>query len=766
MKHGLEPYQAGFLPPGCGHAIRSKYLDCLLKYAYPSYRWWLGGYGKQWPQQTPSEDVLEFVSHQMHDSPRVTNLLVMLSCAQDKCHRCRSQLREEVNHHEGELDSSDSEVSGEQLHSFTNIQILGLFLDDSRASSSNSSHQSKGNSHNTSESSSFEQEPSVIQKKYVPSHLKRLNIMKGCRNRLLSGPRRVPRWKLGVAVPVPVQSFVPINVRSLHLFDDYDDGPTVEDVLAYPSYVDNFPTNPFSQITPLSNWEYFKDYGYRILPDFATIFNQQQPILVSEHLLPIGLPDIPPYGLLENVIKGHTSIDRSGKRKQVQIEDVEILGLQDMLDLAGNPGSHDSIRAFVCGRTPRDNYICLRPERDEVQLSADEVHVTLDIDSVIWVTDKVHILGSIKVQVLPYMKKQPPISKDNHCNVEILWPQSDRDRATGQRTEWFTKSVPISQMPHIPFAQVSEGSGSFNIYIVFPRMKHRNVFTGYWSTLIPSEIQNLWLAEILIPAMKSSSVKGVEEYVNYSLQEWMWKATVNNKLQMSKTVTFDPVSIRILIENMRSNIKKKPQTLDAFGSFFFVMDARGIKLSTMNIRERDPDPFNTLRKEMPGLDWEHMMLRENGLFLLDLGISYHPAPRDEQPLIGLWRLNSSEASYKQSGMNTPQVFRCCTMARYGGMQARMETVRSRAVQLPFRSTYNLLFESVRRPGQEEKFCSDAEAYDMSPVFKETCKQFSKIYKNSQTKSYGVREEIRGTGLAIKEAIRLATKKVNEIFNRR
>jgi hypothetical protein len=573
-----------------------------------------------------------------------------------------------------------------------------------------------------------------------------------------------------VPVPIPPQKFTPISFDAQ--FDDYWGGPTIEDMTTYPKYLDNFPTNPYAVPVTRSRWEYFKDYGYRIQPDFSLMFNCQNPILVAEHILPIGrieptiIPEPAPERwrslYLEELLREVASTDRMGKKRERVVRDVKYLGIKGILDAAGSRGGQDSVNAFVCGKTPDNKYVRLDLARDAIRLSPEEVHITLDIDSIIWVTHQLEVRTSVKVHVLPYLKRLPPIHKNNHCHVEILWPRSDSDREAGsQRNEWFTKPVPLSHIPHVPFAQLGDGSGSFNFYVAFPRMMHRNTFNGHWETLIPSEVQSLWITEVLIPAIRNISVPGVVEYADFTLAEWTWKATVNNQLHPSKSLVLDPRSFLMLQKEMREIIKDHPHQLDMFGSLFFVMDARGIKLNTMSIRDRNQDPYVTLQQEFPGIPWEGMMLRENGQLLMDLGISYHPVPRDKRPLIGLWKLESIEASHAATGMTKPEIFRCCTMANYGGVQSTMGSARSRSVQIISRSTYNLLFEAFRRPGQEEKFCTDGEAYDLSPAFKQTCKEFYDIYQGAKTKSYGVRDELRGSGMAIKEAVRYSIQKVNE-----
>ncbi|KAH7881973.1 hypothetical protein F5I97DRAFT_1932054 [Phlebopus sp. FC_14] len=104
------------------------------------------------------------------------------------------------------------------------------------------------------------------------------------------------------------------------------------------------------------------------------------------------------------------------------------------------------------------------------------------------------------------------------------------------------------------------------------------------------------------------------------------------------------------------------------------------------------------------------------------------------------------------------------MARHGGLQATMESVRRRAIQLTFRSTYNLIFEAFRRPGQEEKFCADPEAYANTAIFQQTCHDFASIYRGAKNKSFGVREEVRGSEFTIRKALQLIWHKVAEYLD--
>jgi hypothetical protein len=177
---------------------------------------------------------------------------------------------------------------------------------------------------------------------------------------------------------------------------------------------------------------------------------------------------------------------------------------------------------------------------------------------------------------------------------------------------------------------------------------------------------------VLLPAMKKASPQEIQEYANFTYEEWKWKATVNKQLKTSRTLTLDPTTILDMVRRMRDLVSGSPDQLDMFGSFFFIADTRGIKLNTVTVRGRSPNPLHTLYQEIPTLDWEHMMRRENGQLLLDLGVSYHPDPVSGEPMVGMWKLNSVHASYAKAGMNKPEEFKTCTMPRHTGGHPRQE----------------------------------------------------------------------------------------------
>jgi hypothetical protein len=584
----------------------------------------------------------------------------------------------------------------------------------------------------------------------LPAHLKKVKMMKGARNRALLAPRRTPANP--TAIQLPPYRFIPLPSNAD--FDEYLRGPTVEDVMDYIIRPDNFPTNPYAMPTVRGPWETFKDYGYRLEPSFALMFNNQDPVYVKEHLLPVGKRD-PGNAHLEN-ITGDYIITRNGEiATTVSVDDVVSMGMEEMLASAGNPNSETSLKAFVCGRLESGNYIHVNPEHDEIEVDDEDIVTSIDIDSMIWVTHQLVSRQALKVFVLPRIAKKAPIWRHNHVYVDILTPRSDEDKAnSGSRSEWLSKSFPLTAIPHTHFAMLGDGAGSIEISVFFPRMIHRDNMTGYRVNIVPMEVQSMWYDEVLLPSIIASTHPGCLEYVNFTLSEWRWKASINQRFEKTKTTPMHASSLDDLQYCMRKIIKANEDELDIFGSFFFVCDFRGAKVLTTS-----DDPYKSLCTEYPAIDWDYAMDRKNGQLFFDIGISFHVFTTENVPLVGLWRLDAINASYNAAGTNAGIIHYTNTMAAYGGRQAETETTRMRAVQLSFRSTYNLVFESIRKPGTEAYFCEDVDAYDCSSGFLECCDKYKNLFKGARGKSYGVREELRGSGPAMKIVLQNAKERV-------
>jgi hypothetical protein len=86
--------------------------------------------------------------------------------------------------------------------------------------------------------------------------------------------------------------------------------------------------------------------------------------------------------------------------------------------------------------------------------------------------------------------------------------------------------------------------------------------------------------------------------------------------------------------------------------------------------------------------------------------------------------------------------------------------RGSIIHLSFRSTYNLCFEVVRLPGQVNYLCNDQDAVKINDHFKTGCDNWKKLFQSSQTRSFGVREELRGSGVAIIKLLDIAYENVS------
>jgi len=110
-------------------------------------------------------------------------------------------------------------------------------------------------------------------------------------------------------------------------------------------------------------------------------------------------------------------------------------------------------------------------------------------------------------------------------------------------------------------------------------------------------------------------------------------------------------------------------------------------------------------------------------------------------------------SYNAAGMNAGRMHHPGLLDRYGGKQAEMERTRMAIVQLCFRSTYSLTYQPFRRSvAGEINFCEDIDAYEVNSKYRSCVDGHLKMMYGSMEKSFGVREEVRGSGTAVRQAM--------------
>jgi hypothetical protein len=725
LKDGLQFDASGRIlkpPIPCAHYTRNAILTCICSNVVQLYKTWrriINRVGDQW-DKARLEDAEEILNQDGSIHLSASPILASLARAMAKCRPCLQSQRE----------AAERQVAEEHASSQS----------DHRARSGSQSDQSDSHSDVPEDAAP------------LPEHLKKVKMMKGARNRNALNPR-CPLAN-SKTIQLPPQRFIPLP--SNRDFDEYYLGPTIEDNYDGPRYLYNFPTNPFAMVTEPGPWSTFKDYGYRLEPSFALMFNNEKPIMVREHLLPVGERAAMDSQLahLEKITGDYNLTRNDGTEGQtIRVDDVTSMGMEEMLLDTGGPNTMESMKAFVCGRDSTNGYIHFDPNRDEVEVDEDDVVTTVDIDSMIWVTHDPVFRNAVNVFVLPRIAKKAPIWRHNHVYVDILMPRSDEDKETPGRDEWLSKSFPLTAIPHTHFATIGMGAGGIDVSVFFPRMIHRDSMTGWRVNNIPMVVQNTWLSEIVLPSIIAASTEGCIEYVDFTLEEWRWKASINERFHKNKTTPVHGGNMQGLLYSMRAIVRDNDE-LDMFGSFFFVCDFRGAKGITIGT-----DPYESLRREYPGIDWAYALQRKNGQLFLDVGISFHAITTENTKLVGLWRLDAVNASYQAAGMNKGVTHHSNTMAAVGGRQSEAEVFRMRSTQLNFRSTYNLVFESIRKPGADSYFCDDDEAYDCSPAFLECCDRYMKIFQGAKGKSYGVREELRGSGPAMLTVLENARDKV-------
>ena len=207
--------------------------------------------------------------------------------------------------------------------------------------------------------------------------------------------------------------------------------------------------------------------------------------------------------------------------------DEYVVGMKDMIAMVRKDPTllvDVFVEGILEGEDGEKSFLKLDADWDDCQDSLwhkIKIKTSVDIDSMIAVMHKLTLSADIEISVLPTGGSKPPLTKSNHTWVHLLQPQSQDDKDSGRRQEWFETSHSPSTIPHMHFWKVDK---LFDIIIMFPRMKPKHPLTGRSATLIPWEIQNQFLVEILYPALAFASDEAHHPYVDYDIETWRWKS--------------------------------------------------------------------------------------------------------------------------------------------------------------------------------------------------------------------------------------------------
>lgn len=346
---------------------------------------------------------------------------------------------------------------------------------------------------------------------------------------------RYPRPKKGPTLP-PLKSLHHLRHSFFDQYDDYERGPTLDILDPIPETVMQLAQLSLVYIAKkviTAPWTLFQDYGFRLLPDFMQMFLLGKPILVKEHLCPIGLQEPP-------IVYGEDQPVRTSRTGQeIIISDRRVCGAAELLGICDEM---ESDLPLLTGKDDQDNYICLDLQRDHV--IPQNIRTACDIDSLIWVTQCPEFKGFVNFSAAPVIRDRPPIWKNNHVMVELLYPQSEDDKlALGPRMEWQTKKFRLSRLPHVLFGHL-DGT-KIDLILFFPRMTHQHPHTKRWANAVPPYVQNLFWDNVFLPAVKTVLAPVDKPYVVLDREHSAFKGA---KLIAH---TFDREEMRKIVKEMK-----------------------------------------------------------------------------------------------------------------------------------------------------------------------------------------------------------------------
>ncbi|PPQ90204.1 hypothetical protein CVT25_001657 [Psilocybe cyanescens] len=485
-------------------------------------------------------------------------------------------------------------------------------------------------------------------------------------------------------------------------------------------------------------WMFWKDQGFRSHPSFFRTL----PLDSTEAKSQVFEVPFPKSTKLEEF-----EPENSNDEKTLA------LSAQSFIDEAGpQSGTEASRRVFLLGRERekgtsqnQDKYLILDLEKDNICLPIENVEISVDLDSLIWVTSIANFKAcAIHLNLTPVYQKKAAFSTHNFVYVNLVSPPRNQDELDHPQSR-LLQDVRLSRIPHLRFGFCGEAERRINFYVFFPRMIHQNEKTHRYATLLPMPVQELWYDSVIIPScnLAFKGIPGFAEYIPSNLAD-LWNRAGDKKAQTHLICEPQIDRLMVAIEHL---IKDDPGLLSCFGSCFIVADGRGMKLATkqcvhpMRAEASSSMDFNLVKDMFSDLNWDQMLDPRLGGLYLDRGISIHSNYKEH--LVALWRLQSLRDSFDALGTKKGVVHHFSTLASYGGIKAEMQEKFKEETNLVSRICYCLAFQLVRNPGLDEYLCRDEDIIHRSKRFIGACKKWTEQLRSGITRSFGVRDEIRG-----------------------
>ncbi|KAK7433665.1 hypothetical protein VKT23_020640 [Stygiomarasmius scandens] len=526
-------------------------------------------------------------------------------------------------------------------------------------------------------------------------------------------------------------------------YDQYTGGPTLEALARLPEELGLFahPTlyyyaNQAAIINPLSSIDEWADRGWRLLPSSFQSFHLMKPHQLANHLLP-EISDSPSSFMPDN-------------NSDHDFDDAHTITLQDFLKLIKT----DPMVALTGKMPPHpvlsDSYIQIDLQQDSQSPSI--LHKVVDIDSFIFLSRKPKFLASISFYSTPLHRNRAPLYRHNHVYLDLLSPPSPMDQAradptqpTPPRSEWYTKTFKLSQIPHLSLARLSRGA---DLLIFFPRMTHKSMYSVYWATNIDYYMKSMFYDEILEPALRACKPGWDHQYAVHSQAEWSQK---QGKSKTPISLEIQPNEWDTLLAEMSSKITSpfNAGRYDCFGSFFFCLTIKGCKDFTKTAVSDHETPDEALKRSLRKLQTEMYYFdfnstdRDSGNeTFVDIGFTV--TPPNDPALVGLWKLDKLEESFGAGGYLSGQLHRLNTIDGVGGLMAEMKHGHMQQSHVLFSTAYNVIYEAFRRHDNEVQSFNIEDIAKNTLGFKDDYNHLISTLARISTDpiSYGVRREFR------------------------
>lgn len=250
-------------------------------------------------------------------------------------------------------------------------------------------------------------------------------------------------------------------------------------------------------------------------------------------------------------------------------------------------------------------------------------------------------------------------------------------------------------------------------------------------------MKDWWFEEVIIPALNKVSRDSTSApYLDFSYRHMR---TRDGHRPHGKEYTFDKKHLQEFISELRRKVAIWDTTFEnynplrIFGSFFFVGEAKGIKLPSMTDSFGDR-PIHKFLHAIPQLDWEMLCEPTKAACYVDVGVVIQPKQSrsdGSDPLVGLWSLYPLITSYKRAGF-TPTTHTSAQFARFGGIEGQPSQERANRTQIIRQIHYCLAFEVVHIQAGKIKYYKDQDALLGNAAYKKVIDDY--LFTLDQSKS--------------------------------